>query len=258
MIIEYLERPNIPESDYPVNLRRALILLIVNIKCETIYYILRIMRRRTMQARSPEDYTSGRAQEAIVGAMLAKSEGDDRQEARNEKRAKSKEVWSARWTKVKEFGSKAWDKVKGVTEIPGKLVDGADALRTRAEVGYNNVKAELIQKGFDITNNLEAKMTEIVGFVESLQPRAEAKFTEVKLAALKKVAETIKTLIETAQETIRQAQESGDDTEAGEATMTTADRLRDEAADKRAKAEQAKANPSKLQSFRNGLRAFWA
>jgi len=201
---------------------------------------------------------STKAQEVAAVARAAQESGKKRQDARNEKRAQSKENWATRWTKVKEFGSKAWDTVKGVTEIPGKLVDGADALRTKAEVGYGNAKAELIQKGFDATNNLEAKVASISGFVESLQPRAEAKFTEVKLAALKKVAETIKTLIETAQETIRQAQESGDDTEAGEATMTTADRLRDEAADKRAKAEQAKANPSKLQSFRNGLRAFWA
>jgi len=202
---------------------------------------------------------STKAQEVAAVARAAQESGKKRQDARNEKRAQSKENWATRWTKVKEFGSKAWDTVKGVTEIPGKLVDGADALRTRAEVGYNNVKAELIQKGFDATNNLEAKVASISGFVESLQPRAEAKFTEVKLAALKKVAETVKVIIAASQETIKQSQESQGEPPAGEvaeATMTVADKLKKEAADKRAQAEQAKANPTKLKGAREGLKKF--
>jgi len=136
-----------------------------------------------------KSYSSESARAAAEKSFDARDAGKARQEARDAKRQQSRETWGASWAKVKEAGAAAWDGVKkGAGEVaswPGKLVDGADSLRTKAEMGIEKAKADVIQGAYDITNKAAAKMDQLSAFIDSLPARAEAKVVELKLAALK-------------------------------------------------------------------------
>lgn len=200
-------------------------------------------------------YSSESARKAKETSFDKRDAGKQRQAERDAKRQESRETWAARWQKVKEVGAKAWDTVKsGAGEVaswPGKIVDGADALRTRAEVGIADAKADLIQGAYDVTNKAGEKMDQLSAFIDSLPARAEAKVEEVKLAALKAAAEGVKSLLEAANQIVKEGQESD-----GEQVVTAADRIKQAALEKRAKQQQAAQNAQSLGGVRGWLKNF--
>lgn len=180
------------------------------------------------------ELTSHRAQEAAKAAKAAEKAGDKRQKERDDKRAESRATWANRWQKVKEVASNVWGKVSKVGEVPGRLVDGADKIRTQAEVRSHKLKEGYYQNVFSATNSAAERVGDAVGFVGSLPERAKAEIAKAKAKAVVELGKAVLAIIEAAQTAARESQRSGNE----EVPVTWADKLAVQAAEADSKCAQ--------------------